>query len=156
MMKNGIIEVKGNAGDNLGVPYRGSLNGMKGGKIIVHGNAGNEIGGFMRGGLIKIYGNVGQFAGIHMRKGTIFIQGNSEGRLGAQMIKGKIVLSGYTPSILPTFNVDSIVKKTKIDGEEILGPFYTFIGDISENGEGRLFISQTVNDHLKNYEKFLG
>ena len=129
---------------------------MSGGVIIIHGNAGNELGCFMRGGLIKIYGNAGQFTGIHMRKGTIFVQGNSEGRIGAGMIKGKIVVSGSLPSILPTFSIDSISKRARINGEEIPGPFYTFTGDIAENGEGRLFISQTKNPHLKGYEKFIG
>jgi len=155
MMRNGEIEVKGDIGDYAGSAYRGSTKGMKGGKIIAHGNAGNETGCFMRGGVIKIYGNVGIYAGIHMNKGTIFIQGNSEGRLGAQMLQGKIIVSGKIPSILPTFTVDNIVKKTKLSGEEIAGPFYTFIGDVADNGRGKIYISQTHNPHLKQYEKFL-
>ena len=156
MMRNGMIEIQGDAGDYVGAAYRGSVEGMKGGVIMIHGNAGNEVGCFMRGGLIKVYGSVDQFAGIHMRQGTIFIRGNSGSRLGAEMIKGKIVVSGSVPSILPTFSADSVSRRTRVDGEEVVGPFYTFVGDLAENGEGRLFVSQASNPHLKAYEKFIG
>jgi len=153
MMKNGTIEIKGNAGDYIGANYRGAtLKGMNGGEIIVHGNAGNEIGCFMRNGLIKIGGNVDQFAGIHMRGGTIFIQKNSGMRAGAQMVGGKIVINGFIPSILPTFQIDSIKQNVKVDKTKINGPFYRFIGDVSEVGEGKLFVSKTSNSHLIYYE----
>lgn len=155
MMKGGTIEIKGDAGDYVGAAYRGSTKGMSGGTIIVYGNAGNEVGYFMRNGLIKVYGNVGQFAGIHMGKGTIFVQGDSEGRAGAQMRKGKIVVCGNIPSILPTFTVESIKPKVKIDEEKVAGPFYLFAGDIAEGGEGKLYVSQKQNQHLSFYEEFL-
>jgi len=154
-MKNGTIEIKGNAGDYIGASYRGSTQGMSGGKIIIHGNAGYEVGCFMRKGLIKVYGNVGRFAGIHMRNGTIFIQGNSEGRTGAQMINGKIVVCGYIPSILPTFTIDDIRPKVKVDGEKVEGPFYRFVGDLADGGNGKLFVSKTRNPHLSSYEEYL-
>lgn len=155
MMKNGIIEIKGDAGDYIGAAYRGSTQGMGGGEIIIHGNAGNEVGCFMRKGIIKVYGNVGQFAGIHMRNGTIFVQGNSEGRAGAEMTNGKIVVCGYIPSILPTFTIDSVRPKVKVDKEKVKGPFYRFIGDLADNGNGKLFVSQTKNTHLSFYEHYL-
>ena len=155
MMKKGTIEVKGNAGDYVGAAYRGSTRGMSGGIIIIHGNAGNEVGCFMRRGLIKIYCSVGQFVGIHMRKGTIFVQGNSEGRAGAEMIGGKIVVCGWVPSIVPTFTIDSIRPRVKINEEAVTGPFYMFVGDLAEDGDGRLYVSQTQNPHLSFYEKYL-
>ena len=155
MMRNGTIEIKGDAGDYIGAAYRGSTEGMGGGEIIIHGNAGNEVGCFMRKGTIKVYGNVGQFVGIHMRNGTIFVKGNSEGRAGAQMIKGKIVVCGYIPSILPTFTIDSIRPKVKVNGEKVEGPFYRFMGDLADNGNGKLFVSQTKNPHLSSYEEYL-
>lgn len=154
-MKNGTIEIKGNAGDYIGASYRGSTKGMSGGKIIIHGNAGYEVGCFMRKGLIKVYGDVGRFAGIHMGNGTIFIQGNSEGRAGAQMINGKIVVGGYIPSMLPTFTIDDVRPKVKVNGEKIEGPFYRFIGDLADGGKGKLFISKTLNPHLSFYEEYL-
>jgi len=154
-MKGGTIEIKGNAGDYIGASYRGSTQGMSGGKINIHGNAGYEVGCFMRNGLIKILGDVGLFAGIHMSNGTIFVQGNSEGRAGAQMINGKIVVAGYIPSVMPTFTIDSIKPKVKVDGEKIEGPFYRFIGDLADNGKGKLLVSMTKNSHLSSYEKYL-
>jgi len=155
MMKNGTIEVKGNVGDYIGASYRGSNQGMTGGKIIIHRNAGYEVGCFMRKGLIKVYGDIGLFAGIHMRNGTIFIHGNSEGRAGAQMINGKIVVCGHIPSILPTFTIDDIRPKVEVNGEKVEGPFYRFIGDLADGGDGKLFVSKTRNPHLSSYEEYL-
>jgi len=155
MMKGGLIEIQGNAGDYVGAAYRGSTKGMEGGTIIIHGDAGNEAGCFMRNGLIKILGNVGQFAGVHMREGTIYIQGSAEARAGAQMLGGKIVLGGFIPSILPTFTIDSIRPNVKLNGEKVEGPFYRFIGDLADRGEGKLFVSKTKNPHLNFYERYL-
>ena len=154
-MKGGTIEIKGNAGDYIGASYRGSTKGMSGGKVIIHGNAGYEVGCFMRNGLIKILGDVGLFAGIHMSNGTIFVQGNSEGRAGAQMVNGKIVIGGQVPAVIPTFTIDSIKPKVKVDGEKIEGPFYRFFGDLADKGKGKLFVSKTKNLHLSSYEKYL-
>jgi formylmethanofuran dehydrogenase subunit C len=154
-MKGGTIEVKGNVGDYIGASYRGSTQGMNGGKIIIHGNAGYEVGCFMMNGLIKVNGNIGQYAGIHMSNGTIFIHGNSEGRAGAQMINGKIVVCGHIPSILPTFTIDDIRPKVKVNGEKVEGPFYKFIGDLADKGKGKLFVSKTRNPQLNSYEKYL-
>jgi formylmethanofuran dehydrogenase subunit C len=155
MMKNGLIEVKGNTGDYVGSAYRGSVKGMRGGTIVIHGNAGNEVGCFMRQGLIKVYGNAGQFAGMHMKDGTIFVGGNSEGRDGAEMTGGRIVVRGNVPSVLPTFTIDSLKAKVKINGDEVAGPFYLFTGDLTEDGNGKLYVSQSPNQHLKFYEQYL-
>src|SRR3972149_10331394 len=155
MMKNGFIEIKGNTGDYVGSAYRGSVKGMRGGTIIIHGNAGNEVGCFMRKGLIKIYGSTAQFAGVHMRNGTIFITGSSSGRVGAEMTGGKVIVNGRLNEVLPTFLIDSLKPKVKVDGEEITGPFYMFIGDTVEEGEGKLYVSKAANPHLKFYEQFL-
>ncbi len=154
-MKKGTIEIKGDAGDYIGASYRGSTQGMSGGKIIIHGNAGSEAGCFMRKGLIKVYGNVGRFAGIHMRDGTIFIQGNSEERPGAQMINGKIVICGHLPAVLPTFAIDDIRPSVKVNQEKVEGPFYRFVGDLADEGDGKLFVSKTNNPHLSSYEEYL-
>ncbi len=154
-MKGGKIEIKGSVGDYVGAPYRGSTEGMRGGLIIVHGNAGREVGCSMRGGLIKIYGSVRHFVGVNMVDGTIFIQGDCAGKAGAGMLGGKIVICGYIPSILPTFTIDSLRSKVSVNGEKIPGPFYRFIGDIADNGKGKLFISKARNQHLKFYEKYL-
>jgi hypothetical protein len=43
----------------------------------------------------------------------------------------------------------------RIDGEKLAGPFYLFIGDIAEEGEGKLYISKASNTHLKFYENLI-
>jgi formylmethanofuran dehydrogenase subunit C len=156
MMKGGIIEIHGNASDYLGAPYRGSSEGMHGGKIVVYGNVGNETGAYMKKGLIKIYGKAGQFLGLRMRDGTIFVEKDSLGRIGACMKGGKIVVGGFLESILPTFTIDGIKEKVKIEeGETVAGPFYLFLGDLVENGEGKLYVFKEKNPHLNHYERLL-
>jgi formylmethanofuran dehydrogenase subunit C len=156
MMKGGTIEIHGNASNYLGAPYRGCSEGMHGGKIIVYGNVGNEAGAYMRSGIIKIYGSAGQFAGLRMFDGTIYIQKDAEARIGACMKGGKIVVGGFLESVLPSFTIDGIREKVKIEeGETATGPFYLFLGDIVEHGEGKLYISKDKNPHLSVYEKFL-
>ena len=156
MMKGGTIEIYGNAGSYLAASYRGSTAGMRGGKIIVHGNAENEVGAYMRKGIIKIYGNAGQFAGLRMLKGTIYIEKNCEGRAGACMTGGKIIVGGTIESVLPTFTIEGLKKKVKVEeGEVVEGPFYLFSGDITENGDGKLYISKMKNPHLSFYEKLI-
>jgi formylmethanofuran dehydrogenase subunit C len=154
-MKDGTIEIKGNAGDYIGAAYRGSTKGMSGGTIIIHGNAGHEVGCFMRKGVIKILGNVGIFAGIHMNNGTIFVQGTSQGRAGAQMTNGKIVLAGHSEDVMPTFTIEDVKAKVKVDGEKIEGPFYRFTGDLADDGKGKLYVSKPKNPYLRSYDKYL-
>lgn len=155
-MKKGLIEIHGNAGDYLASPYRGSSTGMKGGKIIVDGNVGSDSACYLHGGLIKIKGNSGPFLGFHMSDGTIQVQNNSASRIGACMTGGKIVVSGQLQEVLPTFTIDSIKPKVKIDDtESAAGPFYVFLGDLAEKRTGKLFVSKAKNPQLSTYEKFL-
>jgi len=156
MMKAGTIEIHGNAGDYLGAPYRGSTEGMHGGKITVYGNVGNEAGTHMRKGIIKIYGNAGQFLGLRMHDGTIYVQKDVEARAGACMTGGKIVVGGLLESVLPTFTIDSTKEKVKIEESEVAaGPFYLFLGDRTENGNGKLYVFKEKNPHLSHYEKLI-
>jgi formylmethanofuran dehydrogenase subunit C len=156
MMKSGTIEIHGNAGDYLGAPYRGSNEGMHGGKIVVYGNVGNEAGAHMRKGIIKIYGNAGQFAGFRLHNGLIYVQKDCEGRAGACMVQGTIIIGGFLESVLPTFTIDGVKKKAKIEEEEVIqAPFYLFLGDITENGKGKLYVAKEKNPHLSQYERFL-
>ncbi len=156
MMKGGTIEIHGNASHYLGAPYRGSSRGMRGGKIVVHGNTGNETGACMKKGLIKICGDAGQFAGLRMHGGTIYIQKDCDGRVGGCMKSGKIIVDGFLESVLPTFTIEGIKKKVKIEENEVAaGPFYRFLGDLTENGKGKLYVLKKKNPHLSNYEKLL-
>jgi len=156
MMKGGAIEIHGSAGDYLAAPYRGSTEGMRGGRVIVHGNVGNEAGAHMKKGIIKIYGSAGQFVGFRMLDGTVYVQGNCGGRTGACMVDGKIVVGGHLESVLPSFTIDGIRARVKIEENEVAdGPLYVFLGDLTENGSGKLYVSKEKNPHLNYYEKFL-
>ncbi len=156
-MKKGLIEIHGNAGDYLASPYRGSTEGMKGGKIVVDGDVGADSGAYLHGGLIKIKGNnVGQFLGFHMSDGTIHVEKNATTRAGTNMTGGKIIISGKVEEIMPSFTVDSVKPKVKVDDtESAAGPFYVFLGDLAEKGTGKLFVSKINNPQLKTYEKYL-
>jgi formylmethanofuran dehydrogenase subunit C len=156
MMKSGLIEIHGNASDYLGAPYRGTHEGMRGGKVVVYGNVGNEAGAYMHDGVIKVYGSAGQFAGLRMHGGTIYIQKDCEGRAGACMNNGKIVVGGFLESVLPTFTIESIREKVKIEESETAqGPFYLFLGDLTEDGNGKLYVLKERNLHFNHYEKLL-
>ncbi len=155
-MKKGLIEIHGDASDYLASPYRGSTEGMRGGKIIVDGNVGSDSGCYLRGGIIIIKGNSGPFLGFHISKGAIYVEKNAGPRLGANMTGGKIVVSGVVEDLMPTFTVDSVKGKVKIDDTlKVEGPFYVFLGDLAETGNGKLYVSKSNNSHLSRYEKFL-
>lgn len=154
-MKGGTIEVKRDAGDYVGAPYWGSTTGIKGGTIHICGNAGIEVGAYMGKGLITVDGNVRQFVGIHQKDGIILVRGSAGERAGAYMINGKILICGSVKAILPTFSIDSIKSKAKVEGETINEPFYLFVGDQAEGGLGKLYISKSKNMHLEKYEKLL-
>lgn len=155
-MKGGLIEIQGNAGNYLASPYRGSSVGMRGGKIVVSGNIGTDSGASMQKGVIKIHGKAGHFLGFRMRGGVIHVEKDVGDRAGACMTGGKIVVSGSLESILPTFTIDKMKPKVKIDqNEKVTGPFYVFLGDRSENGKGKLFASKAANPQLSSFEKLL-
>jgi formylmethanofuran dehydrogenase subunit C len=155
-MKGGLIEIFGNGGDYLASPFRGSEGGMKGGAIIVHGNVGHDVAAGITGGTLKVFGNAGNFLGFHMSDGTIFIEKNTGGRTGSGMSGGKIIVSGSIGMMLPTFSIDSIKAKAKVDdAQTAAGPFYVFIGDLTEKTRGKLFISKNSNPQLASYEKLL-
>jgi formylmethanofuran dehydrogenase subunit C len=156
-MKGGLIEIHGNANDYLASPYRGSDVGMKGGRIIVDGNVGSDSAMSMKGGVIKIRGDSGSFLGFRMHDGAIHVEKKCGTRVGANMSGGKIIISGNLEEPLPTFTIDSVKPKVKLDDTEtVQGPFYVFIGDLAEDSTaGKLFVSKSNNIQLKWYEKFL-
>jgi formylmethanofuran dehydrogenase subunit C len=155
-MRGGLIEIHGNGGDYLASPYRGSETGMRGGLIVVDGNVGTDSACYMRGGVIKIKGSAGRFLGYHMSKGTIYVEKDCAYRLAPCMIGGKIVIAGALEEVMPTFTIDNVKPKVKVDDTfKAEGPFYVFLGDLAENGRGKLFISKANNPQLSMYEKFL-
>jgi formylmethanofuran dehydrogenase subunit C len=156
-MRKGIIEIHGNAEDYLAAPYRGSDTGMKGGVITVDGDVGSDVGCYLRGGIIKIKGSAGRFLGYHMSDGAIYVEKDCQYRLAPCMTGGKIVIAGVLEEIMPTFTVDSVKPKVKIDDTlSVQGPFYVFLGDLAEHGTGKLFISKPKNPQLGPvYDKYL-
>jgi formylmethanofuran dehydrogenase subunit C len=92
-----------------------------------------------------------------MIKGTIYVQKECGTRVGASMTGGKIIVSAAIEEVMPTFTVDSIKAKVKIDAnEKATGPFYVFLGDLAEHGKGKLYVSKEANPHLSAiYDKYL-
>jgi len=155
-MKGGLIEVHGDAGDYLASPYRGTATGMKGGVIVVDGKVGSDVGCYLHGGVLKIAGGAGRFLGYHMSAGAILVDKECDTRAGACMTGGKIVITGNIQEVMPTFTIDSVKPKVKIDDTQtVAGPFYVFLGDLAEHGTGKIFVSKANNPQLKTYEKYL-
>jgi formylmethanofuran dehydrogenase subunit C len=91
-----------------------------------------------------------------MSEGTIHVEKNASTRLGANMIGGKIVVSGVIEEVMPSFSIEGVKPKVKIDDTETAaGPFYVFFGDLAEKGKGKIFVSKANNPDLKAYEKYL-
>jgi len=114
------------------------------------------VGCYLRGGVIKIKGVTGKFLGYHMSDGTILVETKSDTRAGACMTGGKIVIAGTIEEVMPTFTIDGVRPKVKIDDtQSVSGPFYVFLGDLSEHGTGKIFVNKANNPQLKTYEKYL-
>jgi formylmethanofuran dehydrogenase subunit C len=156
-MKGGVIEIHGDASDYLASPYRGTSVGMLGGEIVVDGKVGSDSACYMKGGVIKIRGGAGRYLGYHMIKGTIYVEKECSTRVGALMTGGKIIVNAALEEVMPTFTVDDVKAKAKIDdNEKANGPFYLFIGDMSEQGKGKLYVSKEASPHLGAiYDKYL-
>jgi formylmethanofuran dehydrogenase subunit C len=154
-MKKGTIEIHGDGGDYLASPSRGSDAGMKGGLITVDGNVGTDVGCYLKGGIIKVKGSAGRFLGYHMSEGAIYVEKDCDVRAGACMHSGKIVIGGKM-EVLPSFTIDSVKAKVKVDDTtSVPGPFYVFLGDLSEHGTGKIFANKAANPEMKFYEKYL-
>jgi formylmethanofuran dehydrogenase subunit C len=156
-MKGGTIEIHGDGSDYLASPYRGTDVGMRGGEIVVDGKVGSDCACCMKGGVIRIKGGAGPFLGYRMIKGTIYVEKDCKSRVGASMTGGKIIVAGDLEEVMPTFTVDKVKAKAKIDdNEKATGPFYVFIGDVAEHGKGKLFVSKAANPQLGAiYDKYL-
>jgi formylmethanofuran dehydrogenase subunit C len=156
-MRGGVIEIHGEATDYLASPYRGSETGMHGGLIVVDGNVGENSACYMKGGVIKVKGSAGRFLGYHMSNGTIYIEKDCGSRLAPNMTGGKIIVAGVLEGVMPTFTVDSVKAKVKIDDTfSAQGPFYVFLGDLAQNGTGKVYISKPNNPALGPiYDKYL-
>ena len=102
-MEGGNIQIDGDAGDYLCAGYRGTTEGMKGGRVYVAGNVGREMAAHMRKGFIAVKGNVGPQSAIRMMGGTIIVVGDMAERVGVQATKGMIFCLGKMDSLFPTY-----------------------------------------------------
>ncbi|WP_165244491.1 formylmethanofuran dehydrogenase subunit C [Paludisphaera soli] len=93
-MGGGTLRIRGDAGRGLGAAYPGSRRGMREGMILVDGDAGDDAGMLLRRGLIAVRGAVGSGLGRGMIAGTIFACGAVGGPAGVGMKRGTLVLLG--------------------------------------------------------------
>ncbi len=102
-MQGGNIQIEGDAGDRLCAGYRGSIEGMSGGRVYVAGNVGREMASHMRKGFIAVRGNVDELAASKMKGGTIIVCGNVAERIGVSATKGMVFVLGRLESLMPTY-----------------------------------------------------
>jgi formylmethanofuran dehydrogenase subunit C len=102
-MQGGNIQIEGDAADRLCAGYRGSIEGMSGGRVYVAGNAGREMAASMRKGFIAVKGNVAELAAARMQGGTIIVCGDLAERAGVGAKKGMIFVLGKLDSLIPTY-----------------------------------------------------
>jgi formylmethanofuran dehydrogenase subunit C len=112
-LREGTIEVMGDAGSYLGMQMRGGtirVSGsidaygaceLKNGFIEIRGNAGDFLGASqignlkgMAGGVVLVRGNAGDRVGDHLRRGIILIEGHAGAYLGSRMTAGTIAVYG--------------------------------------------------------------
>jgi len=93
-MKQGHIDIQGDAGRHLGSE-------MHGGRIDVARSAGDWVGGELHGGLIHVRGGAGHLIGAAYRGsargmtgGTILIEGDVGNEIGHTMRRGLIAIGG--------------------------------------------------------------
>lgn len=102
-MSGGNIQIEGNAGDYLCAGYRGTPDGMTGGRVFVAGNVGNEMALHMRKGFIAVKGDIGEMAAVRMKGGSIMVCGELGARACIEATKGMVFALGKVNSVPPTF-----------------------------------------------------
>ena len=125
-MTAGEIVVKGDVDMRCGAL-------MSGGSITVEGDADSWVGREMTGGEILVKGNVRLLAGVLNWGGTIVIEGDTT-LPGGEMKSGTIFVKGKVLEMLPSYRDEG--------AEEVDGVTYRkYVGDLSRNGEGVLYVS---------------
>jgi len=164
-MEGGNIQIEGDAGDYLCAGYRGTTDGMRGGRVYVAGNVGREMAAHMRKGFIAVKGNVGPQSAIRMMGGTIIVVGNMAERVGVQATKGTIFCLGKIDSLFPTYKFSGsserefanyylrYLKERRPDflSEDIKSSekWVKYMGDFAEASPGEeIYIRASKNQHL--------
>ncbi len=143
-MRGGNIQIEGDAGNYLCAGYRGSIDGMQGGRVYVRGNVGREMAAHMRRGLIVVKGSVGDYAATRMKGGTIIIIGDVHNRLGLESNAGMILLLGRIERLLPTYRFSGIAER------EFIGYYLRYITSRRPD-----FLSMSI-DWTEKWIKFMG
>ncbi len=164
-MSGGNIQIEGNAADHLCTAYRGSEEGMRGGRVYVAGDVGDEMAAHMRKGFISVRGNVGSHAASRMTGGTIVIVGDVSDRISFEATGGMSIILGKLHDILPTFRFSGVSEREfthyylryvvkhrpdfiteTIDASE---KWIKFMGDFSEGRpQHELYLRASQNRHL--------
>jgi len=164
-MEGGNIQIEGDAADYLCAGYRGTPEGMRGGRVYVAGNVGREMAAHMRKGFIAVKGNVGPQSAIRMMGGTIIVVGDMAERVGVQATKGMIFCLGKMDSLFPTYKFSGSSEREFINyylrylkdrrpdflpGDiETSEKWIKYIGDFAESSPGEeIFIRASKNQHL--------
>ncbi|MHA1637628.1 MAG: formylmethanofuran dehydrogenase subunit C [Candidatus Thorarchaeota archaeon] len=164
-MKGGNIQIDGDAGDCLCAGYRGTPDGMEGGRVYVAGNVGREMALHMRKGFIAVKGNVAELSAARMSGGSIIVNGTIGERVAVEATKGMIFALGKIESLHPTFKFSGTsereftgyylkyLKSRRPDflEEEILSTekWIKFVGDLAEGDpKFEIFARKSLNTHL--------
>ena len=165
-MEGGNIQIEGDAGDYLCSGYRGSTDGMIGGRVYVAGNVGREMASHMRKGFIAVKGNVGPQSAIRMMGGTVIVVGDMAERVGVQATKGMIFCLGKIESLFPTYKFSGSSEREFInyylrylkerrpdfltENVDISEKWVKYMGDFAEASPGEeIFVRASKNQHLK-------
>lgn len=158
-MSNGHIEINGDVGDYLGAGLPGDPYGMSDGLIHVKGNAGNCVGDRLRRGFIIIQGKAGDYCGSRMLAGTIIVLDKAGKYPGFGMRRGTIIMAKKPRHIAASFKscgnlkvqfLRLLFKQLTEMGKQFsffekYGPeAHRFAGDLASNGKGEILILQTI------------
>jgi formylmethanofuran dehydrogenase subunit C len=164
-MKGGNIQIEGDAADYLCAGYRGSWEGMNGGRVYVGGSVGREMASHLRRGFIAVKGNVEAPAAARMMGGSIIVVGNMKDRVGIQATRGMIFVLGSIESILPTYKFSGSSEREFVNYylrylqskrpdflEHSVGSeerWIKFLGDFAEEDTwAEIYVREAANKHL--------
>jgi formylmethanofuran dehydrogenase subunit C len=164
-MKGGNIQIEGNAGDYLCAGYRGTPDGMTGGRVFVAGNVGKEMALHMRKGFIAVKGDVAEMAAVRMRGGTIMVSGELGPRACIEASKGMVFALSKVNSLPPTYKYSGTsereftgyyvryLKSRRPDFIESDIPYsekwVKFVGDFAEaESKTEIYARLDLNPHL--------
>lgn len=155
-MKGGLLEINGNAGDFLGAAQPGNQKGMSDGIVLVRGDAGDRLGDHMRRGAILVEGRTGDYPGARMAAGTIAILGEVGRYPGFAMKRGTLLLFrvsdqwppltfsdcgthtlGFLPLLMKGFaHLDTRFRESS----QACSRVHRYAGDMSVGGKGEILV----------------